>query len=229
MNYPYQSDVPIEEVKDIRLTYKQNSFNMDFSTFDYQKANNIYYEYRFTTDGVDVWSRTEPGKGRVSFTHLAPGSYKLQCRASENGNYTPISEWTIRITPPWYKSWWAIVLYVLLALAFIIILFRYLQNKEKEKNNEAKLRFFTDLSHEFRSPITLILSPLEVLLKNEYDSNTTRSLQNMQRNGNRILSLLNQILAIRKIDNGQLLMEYTEVDMVHFLKQFFDIFLYESE
>ena len=119
--------------------------------------------------------------------------------------------------------------YVLLALAFIIILFLYLQNKEKDKNNEAKLRFFTDLSHEFRSPITLILSPLEVLLKNEYDSNTTRSLQNMQRNGNRILSLLNQILDIRKIDNGQLLMEYTEVDMVHFLKQFFDIFLYESE
>jgi signal transduction histidine kinase/ligand-binding sensor domain-containing protein/DNA-binding response OmpR family regulator len=216
-------DGSLPNTKKFHFSYEDNTFTFQFSTMDYGNPENIYYEYRLKELSAQ-WSFTQPGVNRITYNHLSPGKYTLEVRACKYGSYSPVEQLSLHISPPWYRRNWAYMVYGLLFL-FVGTLIVYLVNKNrKELLNEAKLRFFIDISHEIRSPMTLLISPLEKLMKENHDADTKRTLERMYRNAKRILGLINQLLDIRKIDKGQMIIKCNETDLVGFIEELFDVF-----
>lgn len=197
----------------ISLSYEDNTFTLQFSTMDFRDVENIVYEYRFTDEPKDKWHRTQPGQSDITITRLSNGNHVLLVRALDNGVASEPCEVSLHITPPWWLSWWAYTLYMIGVTGIAIILWLNWRHKQLADMNESRIRFFVDISHELRSPLTLIKSPLTALLKQKYDPTTRRALESMMRNTDRLLSLTNQILSIRKIEKGQLQLLYAETDL----------------
>ena len=217
----------VTESEEFRLSYSDNTFTVEFSTMDFVDQENINYEYKLDNLS-DVWQSTLPGDNRITYNNLPPGSYNLKVRASKNGSYSPISTFEIHISAPWYRTIVAYMLYGLIICALGLMGFNILRRKREAKINEAKFQFFINISHEIRSPLTLIISPLEKLLKETYDENTTKALQTIQRNANRVLGLINQLLDVRKFDKGQMQIKCSETDMVEFIDEVFKVFEYQA-
>ena len=213
----------------VTLGYEDNTFTLRFSTMDFREVGNLQYEYRFADEREGVWHQLPPGMNEIILSHLRFGHHQLLVRVQENGSYSPVKEIDIRITPPWYRSWWAYTLYALLITFIIYSIFQNVKHKQQADMNEEKIKFFVDLSHELRSPLTLIKSPLDTLLKKDYDQQTNRALRNMSRNTDRLLAVVNQILSIRKIEKGQMKLHYTETSLTDFLSAICSHFDYLAE
>jgi ligand-binding sensor domain-containing protein/DNA-binding response OmpR family regulator len=216
-------DNSLAETRKFRFSYEDNTFTFEFSTMDFGNPENIYYEYRLK-DLSRKWSATQPGINRFTYNHLPPGKYALEVRACKYGSYSPAIRLALHISPPWYKSGFAYACYSLSFLSLCALIVYLINRNRKELVNEAKLRFFIDISHEIRSPMTLIISPLEKLMKESHDAQTARTLERMYRNARRILALINQLLDIRKIDKGQMIIKCNETDLVGFIEELFDVF-----
>jgi len=237
---------PIYLTKKLVLKHKYNSFAFEFSALDYilPEKNN----YKCKLEGFDKeWRLLNYDQRYVTYTNLDAGSYIFKVKASSIDN-----EWndqttnlTIVVKPPIYGTWWAYTLYYFL-LMFVIWFFWSLSIKrvklkneikferfERDKANEinqAKLRFFTNISHEFRTPITLILGPLEKMLNDKiilkkYDS----SIHLMMKNANRLLRLVNQLMDLRKIETGQMELKTEHADIIIFLKDIYNSFVEFAE
>ena len=213
----------------IRLDYEDNTFTLRFSTMDYRETGNLQYEYRFADEREGVWHQLPPGANEMILSHLRFGHHQLMVRVQENGSYSTVKEIDIRITPPWYRSWWAYILYAFLITFIAYSIFQNVKHKQLADMNEEKIKFFVDLSHELRSPLTLLKSPLDTLLKKEYDQQTNRALRNMSRNTDRLLAVVNQILSIRKIEKGQMKLHYTETNLTDFVSAICSHFDYLAE
>jgi len=226
------SDTELTEASHLYLSYRDNTFTLEFSTMDYNEPDNIHFEYRMV-EVSEEWSQTPPGYNRITYNRLPYGNYSLEIRARENGIYSPMKKITITIVPPWYLSSVAKCFYTLTLLLFVCILYYFLRRRIKKKRqeeiNEAKLQFFTNISHEIRSPITLIISPLSMLIKREYDEVTTKALQTMNRNANRIARLLNQLLDIHRIDKGLMKLTFSHTNIVEFIEEITKGFEYQAE
>lgn len=213
----------------ILLDYQDNTFTLRFSTMDYRETGNIQYEYRFNDEDKGVWHHLPAGTSDMILSHLRFGSHLLQVRAQDNGVYSPVKQIYIDITPPWYRSWWAYVIYALFGTIAIVMIYLNIHHKQMADLNEEKIRFFVDISHELRSPLTLIKSPLDKLLQGTHDPTDTRALRNMKRNTDRMLTLINQILSIRKIEKGQMKLHFTETDLGEFVEDICHDFDYLTE
>lgn len=234
----------ISIAKEIRVGYKQN-FSVDFAALDYTTPHENRYMYRL--DGLDA-SWNQLGQSRTAaFTNLYPGRYKLEVRAKNCNNAWVTLPATINIivTPPFYLTAYAYAVYVILA-ALILCGIRYrgirkLKNKfaleqerlrmrqmmEQERReaerlhefDQLKIKFLTNLSHEFRTPISLIMGPLENLGEKEADADKQRQLTMVKRNARRLLNLVNQLLDFRKLEDHELKLNCDEADIVAFLKE----------
>lgn len=216
------------DAKNFRLSHEDNTFTFEFSTMDFREPENIHYEYRLKELST-VWNITLSGVNRITYSHLSPGNYTLEVRACENGTYTPVKQVGIHISPPWYQTTVAYICYLLLLVVFGMQFYYLLKRKQREEINEEKLKFFINISHEIRSPMTLIISPLETLLRREYDEPTTKALRSIYKNANRIVGLINQLLDIRRIDKGQMKIHCSETDIVGFIDDLFQAFDYQAE
>ena len=228
----------ISDLDTIYLDYKDNIFNLEFSTFNYGMSQQIYY--RYIMEGLNKnWVSTNPGVNRIHFTNIKYGTYKLKVIASVNDLNSEAREITFIIRPPWYLSGWAKLLYVLLGLFMLYVAYIYVNNKIKLRNeeltrkheeeiNEAKLQYFINISHEIRTPMSLIISPLEKLIPDEKDPQKLYLYQIMHRNSKRILRLINQLMDIRKIDKGQMVIKFRETDMVGFIDDLIKTFEYAA-
>ncbi len=213
--------------KEFRFSYEDNTVAFEFSTMDFRDPENICFEYRLKELG-STWSSTLPGISQVTYNYLNPGKYTLEVRASKYGAYTPVKQVSIIISPPWYRSMLAYILYLCILAAIAVLVVNLIRKRRNEQINEMKLQSFINISHEIRSPLTLIISPLEKLLKDDFDASTTKALQGIHRNANRILGLVNQLLDVRKFDKGLLKLQYSETDMVGFIHELFHVFEYQS-
>lgn len=213
----------------IRLGYRDNTFTLRFSTMDFREADNMYYEYRFKDEPRGVWHQTAAGTSEITLTHLQPGSHTLLVRACDGGMTSAVEQIDIRITPPWWRSWWAYTLYTMAALAVIALAFTAYRRKQQADNNESEIRFLIDVAHELRSPLTLIKSPLDSLMRHDYDQQTNRALRGMKRNTDRMLQLVNQILSIRRIEKGQMKLHYALTDMRQFVGDIVHDYDFEAE
>jgi signal transduction histidine kinase/AraC-like DNA-binding protein/frataxin-like iron-binding protein CyaY len=228
----------ISDVDTIHLSYKDNMFSLEFSTFDFGNSERIYYRYKM--NGLNsAWMSTQLGVSRISFTNISYGTYKLKVMACMQDNMSPEKEFVIIISPPWYLSWWAKTCYFIFVLLLIYGITRYLMSQVKHKQemmrrehaeqiNEAKLQFFINISHEIRTPMTLIISPLEKLISENVDIEKQKVYQMMYRNGQRILRLINQLMDIRKIDKGLMFVKMRETDIVGFIDDVMQTFDYQA-
>ena len=228
----------ISDVDTIHLSYKDNMFSLEFSTFDFGNSERVYYRYKM--EGLNSeWMNTQQGISRINFTNISYGTYKLKVMACIQGNMSSPKEFVIIISPPWYLSWWAKTFYFILFLLLSLGITKYILNQIEHKQelmrrehaeqiNEAKLQFFINISHEIRTPMTLIISPLEKLISENTDKEKQKVYQMMYRNGQRILRLINQLMDIRKIDKGLMFVKMRETDIVGFIDDLMQTFEYQA-
>jgi len=213
--------------KEFNFAYEDNTFTFEFSTMDFLDPGNISYLYRLR-ELSDKWSVTLPGINQITYNHLNPGKYTLEVMASKYGAHSPIEQFFVRISPPWYRSTWAWLIYLAFFVGVSLLVAILIRKKQKEQVNEAKLQFFINISHEIRSPLTLIISPLEKLMSGDYDQATLKIIQGIHRNANRLLDLVNQLLDIRKFDKGLMKLKSSETDMVGFIREIYKVFEYQA-
>lgn len=210
------------------LAYEDNTFTFEFSTLNYRNPGNVFYEYRIK-EYEKNWNSTQLGVNQITYNHLNPGKYTFEIRACENGEYTQVKVIWMDIAAPWWRSSLAYVCYALVLFVVAYLIFMTVRRQHQKEMNEEKIKLFINLSHEIRSPMTLIMSPLESLLKRNYDADTMRMLRLMQKNVDRIINLLNQLLDMRKIEKGQLHIHCTEIDMVKYIKELISLFIYQAQ
>ena len=205
----------LEENDRFQLSYLDNFFTMEFSLLNYSNAENVVYEYRL--NGSKEWTQTMAGRNRIPFTHLQPGTYVLEVRAYDNGTYTEPQVYRIIIRAPWYRSSWAYLIYILGALLICGFLLSTYIRRRKQELDEEKMKFLINATHDIRSPLTLIMSPLHKLLKRDLDSDVKSDLKTIEHNARRVQNLVNQILDIRKLDKQQMKLQCQETDMVQYV------------
>lgn len=229
----------VMEANTFRLSYQDNTFSISFATMTFDNTNQITYQYRIK-ELYDIWMITEPGQNKVTYNNLPPGKYTFEVYASTD-NIPLIKTVNIVITPPWYLSWWAYLIYTLVIIAIIGGIINYirmrlvhrqqlLEQKHSDEIKDAKLQFFINISHEIRTPMTLIMAPLERLLKTNTDKDLTKSYQLIYSNAHRILNIINQLMDIHKMDKGKMKLHFEETNLTSFIDeiiQSFDFIAYK--
>lgn len=193
----------ITYAKAIELNYNQSMFTIEFAALNFYNQNRV--SYRYILEGYEKeWHYN--GKNRIaSYTNVPPGDYTFRVETVDEANPELVSNCTLAITilPPWWLSWWATLIYVILGLAALYFSLRLAFFMLKMKNDiyieqkvsEMKIKFFTNISHELRTPLTLIKGPIQELREREKLS--PKGLQYvdlMEKNTNQMLQLVNQIL-----------------------------------
>lgn len=198
------------------IPYEENSFTLEFSLLNYRNTDNISFQYRINEG---KWNSTNEGSNAVSFNKLKPGSYTLEVRAMSNGNFSKKSTIIhIKVCDPWYASTWAFLLYFLTAAGIVLyIIYRY-ERHRKEDLEETKMQFLINATHDIRSPLTLIMGPLNKLKTRITDAESKQDIDTIDRNAQRLLLLVNQILDERKIDKDQMHLHCQKTDLKEFLR-----------
>lgn len=205
----------LSSTRRVVLRYDENFITVYFSGLNFDMPRHTYYKYRLKGVNADwVESSPQDGIGKVSYTNLAPGEYELEVFSA--GFDKQWSQQSIRllivIQPPFWATWWAKLCYLLLiggAIFWIISrkMKRDRQRMEVEKNKELeemKYRFFTNITHEFRTLLTLIITPVGSVLKRTTDEETRQQLKGVSKNAGDLLQLVNQLLDFRKMEtNGE--------------------------
>lgn len=225
------------EAERFELSHKDNSFTIEFSVMEFNAPERIVYSYKLNNEN---WVNLHPGSNRLTFSNLAPGKYNFKLKAKDYDSYSEEKSITVVISPAWYLSIWAKLVYFcffLLMAYFIVIYFRQryrsrqkmMKHKHEQEINEAKLQFFINIAHEIRTPMSLIISPLKKLMTNDKDKERSMSYAIINRNAERILNLINQLMDIRKIDKGLFYLKFQEIEIVSYLKELCDYFDYQSK
>jgi signal transduction histidine kinase/ligand-binding sensor domain-containing protein/DNA-binding response OmpR family regulator len=231
-NSPLQKDICMTD--EIILPHYQNSISFEFAVLDYINPRNNKYKY-FLEGFHKDWVETSSDHRVAAFTNLHPGKYIFRVKGS-NGKGIWNNEGAkvkIIITPPWWKTKLAYFLYVLLTGFIICIIWKeqlrrvHLRQELKMKKFETdklqeldrmKSRFFANVSHEVRTPLTLILGPLEQLISETSKEKWKKQMQIMARNGRNLLRLINQLLDFSKLESGRMSLKAKEMNIVPLLK-----------
>lgn len=220
-SYPYSDE--------ITLTYEQRSPNIHFSTLDYSDVRNVKYTYRL--EGFDqAWSKPSSTPW-AAYQKLPAGKYVLHVKAcTSDGIWGKESTLVIRVKPPFYLTSWAIMIYVLLVLGVIILVVKFVHDKNVLRNRirleqeltRYKLVFFTNIAHEFRTPLTLMQGSLEkekrIMKANRWQTELEKTIRVMDKSVQRMLRLIDQLLEFRKMQAGKLKLSLQETDAVMFVK-----------
>ena len=216
------------DAKRLRLSFRDNSLVIRMSTKDFRETDNLIFQWRIPGT-VNDWVSTSPGSAIIALPHLQAGDHRLEIRALENGLHSDVKTVDISVSSPWYLTTLAKIIYLLILCLIGMLAWKLIRNKNTERINEEKIKFFINVSHEIRSPLTLILSPLERIMKKEHDPETAKHLKAIHRNANRILGLINQLLDIRKIEKGKMQINYRETELMAFTNELVDIFKTQAE
>ena len=231
----------ILQTDQIRLQYNQNFIGFSFSAFCYRNSERVQYKYML--EGVDEDWVSGNVRHEIDYPNLRPGLYTFRVIAANgNGIWNKVGDsLDIRILHPLWFRWWSTVLEILLALLLLILYIRYrernlnqrallLEQKVEEKTHqileqrkevdEMKSRFYTNISHEFRTPLTLLISPIDDALKNGREEITVsrRIMEIMMRNARRLQHLINQLLDISKLESGKMELQLTKTSLSDFVR-----------
>ena len=222
----------------IEIGHDAVNIEIQFSTLNHLHADKVSYAYRLSSID-DQWHYLPQGVNKATFVRLPKGQYTLELMATDEYGCWGKSEKTLTLyrLPAWYETWWARLLYILMAILSVSLFVYYYLSRQKEKQQyrmnvqltELKLRFFTNISHELRTPLTLIVTPLESLLKkldaweqegvdNPRISMVSSQLATANRNANHLLQLVNKLLDFRKLEMGQQKLELTNGDFCDFIR-----------
>lgn len=228
------------EERNITLASDQNNI-----TFRYTALNFIHSErnrYAYKLEGADPTWHTVGNRREAYYSNLAPGTYTFRVKASNNDDVWNPEEATLRITinPPFYKTWWAYLLYICIITFAIVKIIRHQHNKhererelrykqmEQDKTNELheeRMRMFTNFSHELRTPLTLIINPLNDLMQYvSFSPEVKETLQLIKKNTGRMLLLVNNLMDIQKYEAGQTVLQKTGFNFSAFIREMYHSF-----
>lgn len=230
------SDI-LAKTSDIFLSYKQNNITVEFATFDYNNEQNRLFEY--CLEGFDkTWTQTSGTT--ITYTNLPPGDYILRVRSWDNPKPESEIYLNVHVSTPFYATIWAYLFYLLCLLGVMIAFIRFktrqaalkssleFERKEKERIeelNQAKLRFFTNISHEFRTPLTLILGQIEVLMQmDKLSTSVYNRILRIYKNAWHMRDLISELLDFRKQEQGYLKLKVEEQNLVTFTRQIYMCF-----
>lgn len=221
----------------IVLNYHQSTFSIDFALLSYTAPEIAEYAYKM--DNLDKnWTYLKTNR-KAYFTELAPGTYTFRVKARNSGGVWPATATTliIEIMPPWWRSWWALVLYALLATCIIWYIIRNYHQRIEAKNRrkielfeaakekevfKAKIEFFTNVAHEIKTPLTLIKAPLEkVIRKAGHMPEIKDSLSIMERNTNRLVGLTGQLLDFRQTELNGYSLSFVKANIPDLLEEMY--------
>ena len=208
-----------------RVSYLDNSITLEFSLLDYIDPQNIIFEYRINEG---TWQQNAPGQNAVQLTHLQPGTYEIEVRALAAGTYSESKVITVRVTPPWYRSTLAYLLYLTALVAVLMACIIYWRRWSSRQMDEEKMKFLINATHDIRSPLTLIMGPLAKLKSLVADGEGKAYIDTIDRNANRLMLLVNQILDERRIDKNQMQLHCRETNLVDFISGICKLYQYNA-
>lgn len=230
MSLPYTSS--------IKLNHKQSMLTVEFASNNYITFNKPLYRYRL--EGLsDNWTELPMGINKLNFMNLNPGNYRLHVQALSPIDKEPVANTYLQmqVYPPFYQAWYAYLFYVLLIVFLVwryvvftrskLLLKTSLEYEKKEKEhieevNQSKLRFFTNISHEFRTPLTLIAGQVDMLMQmSNIQPTVFNRILNIKRNTLNMQSLINELLEFRKSEQGHLAVKVVQRDIVEFLYEIY--------
>lgn len=232
-NYHTMSNKAIPLTDKITLTYQQNTFTLTFSALHFSNPHKNKFKYRLKNIDSE-WVTPHTDIHEVTYSHLAPGTYNFELQAS-NGDHiwnSNTRKLQIVITPPFWATWYAYIFYGILIILTLLQILRtnkrrierrymvelaHLEKKKSEDLLEMKTRFFTNISHEFRTPLTLILSPIQTLLNDPElakHKKWAKALPIMEHNGKILMRLINELMNFSKLEKNKLKLSLSQNDFI---------------
>ena len=203
------------------------SIVLSFSQLDYQSVGNIVFQYRINGG---KWISNAAGDNSFNFTGLSYGHYRIEVRTYCNGKYSTYKKViNLDVLAPWFLTVWAKLLYLFLILGLTAAAIIVFLRKKKRDMEEAKMQFLINATHDIRSPLTLIMEPLKKLKERlgnaeEYQAD----IDTIDRNTQRLLTLVNQILDKRRLDKHQMNLSCRETNLVEFSQGLVSLFTYNA-
>ncbi|TLV03870.1 response regulator [Dyadobacter luticola] len=240
-NTPIENNrAPVTAIEELDLDFNQNFLTVEFAAMQYNRSDKIRYRYQLA--GLDEhWIET--GNPVTKYTDLRPGHYILRLNASNTEGMWSSQVRTLKVVihPPWWQTWWAYILYAIGTATLIYWFLRAYTNrlklrqsfilKQKELElidkesrqlrelDEMKTRFFSNITHEFRTPLTLILTPVEQMLEENRKTEDLNRLGLIDRNAHQLLGLVNQLLDLSKLESGTMKVTESQSDLHNFVKE----------
>ncbi|MDA3879108.1 MAG: response regulator [Prolixibacteraceae bacterium] len=222
-----------DSLRALALKYNENFVTFEFAALDYKAPSKI--QYSFKLEGFEPGWNNSGNLNTAIYRELPPGDYVFRLRASNSDGLwvNPEMKLNLSISPPPWRTTWAYSLYLIFSLGLFFLLQRFIMERVKLKHEvqyekhlaDDKLKFYTSISHEFKTPLSLILGPVEdVLAKKKLPSDVTSSLEMVKRNTKRMQELIDQLMDFRKIQKGFMKSEIYTGDMVLFLKEIYRVF-----
>ncbi len=228
----------INDIEEIVLNYKQKELSFIFATLDYKAPEQNLYKYwleGYNEEWFNIGTRRH-----ISFNNLDPGTYNLHINGTDNHGVWSENDKVIaiKVLTPYWKTWYAILFYTAFIMSIVILIGVTIAKRERMSNsislaklerekevqiNEYKLRFFTDISHEMRTPLTLILAPIKELRSINFSELTAKTFEKkvalIDNNSSRLYNLVNQLLEFRKAEAGKLEVKVVAANLDKFLKR----------
>ncbi len=229
-----------QQARKIQLENHNTTLEIKLASLDYSNPSNIQYAYRMK--GLEENWRYNKGKTEAFYYFQREGDYTFEAKATNgDGIWNDVMiSLNISVMPPWYRTWWAYLIYTFSFLGFLYLIFKmvrlqnsyqleHLANQEQVRTHEMKIRFFTNITHEFRTPLTLMLGPLQDMIRSENTGGALRTkLQGVFRNVHRLSHLVDQLLVFRKIETDHMKMRVSEGHINDFLQEIYLAFKDEA-
>nr|WP_199156077.1 hybrid sensor histidine kinase/response regulator transcription factor [Pedobacter sp. ASV2] len=242
---PLSKDISIlagQAKEKIRLSSEQSNIEIRFSSNSYLSADKNQFAYRMLGLG-DKWVPVNSSQRSVHFFNLPSGDYTFEIKSANNDGLwgNEVSRLYLHVDPPFFLSWWAYLIYILIAMALLYFIMRYYTNKKvfkerlaleavKEQNmrdlNQARTDFFTNISHDLKTPLTLVMEPLKQLKEAmlQSDSKTVSHMQLIEKNVARIQRTISQLLRFRQIESQKVTLNPQIGDFIGFVRDVFGLF-----
>lgn len=230
---------PLDDTRDIYLNHDENTISIEFVALSFFQSSKLRYQYKL--EGFDDdWLNAPPEVRSAKYTNLDFGNYTFRVRSSNNPNTWAGEDIfiNIHIRPPFWQTPWAFGLYFSMIILALYLTRTYIVHRERQKaqvENERKeierqhqldmmkIKFFTNISHEFRTPLSLVLTPIDRMIKNP-EKIKVGDLTIVQRNAKRLMTLVNQLLDFRKMEANQHVLSQSSGNIVAFLQDVTDSF-----
>ena len=213
-----------------RLEERDRSFSIELATRPILETFSVSYRYAMDNDS---WQTLPPSLNRVTFSRIGSGSHTFRFQVDADGTLSPVKSVQIDIARPWFLHWWALLLGLIALGSIVWLLIQYQRRRFREKKlkikharevavKEEKLQFFMNIAHEIRTPMTLVVSPLHKLMTLDKDTERQRSYQIIDRNANRVLGLINELMDLRKLDKAQMSLQCQQLSPARLLQDLCD-------
>lgn len=211
----------------VSLSHSENSVRLSFSNFDYSAIESALYQ--FYLEGADKGWRQMTSVNHVEYANLPPGTYTFHLRSLSDNVWSAETSLTIVIHQPWYNTWWAWLVYITAAAAFGFYVYGNAKEKLRlhqrmkleQQMAEFRLNFFTNVTHEFRTPLAIIQGAVDKLADHADRPPSKAALQTAKRGTKRLLKLVNQLMEFRKVTTGNMRLSVERGDIIAFVRDIY--------